>query len=243
MRKRFLTGVLTALVIQTGFLMTVHGDESRNVISDGVFIGDQDVSGMTAEEAAAYVKSEVQQLGESVITLQMGDYQISATWSELGLKWENTDLVQEISQIGTTGNIVRRYKEQKDLQNQSLHYDIEYTLDEDAEEAFVNSCAEYNCDPVEGSVYMGDDGMLHVEGGTDGLTLDAEATLEKLQEYVTEWQAGDTVIEATVERVSPVLTAERLSRMTDVLGSAKTDYSASSAGIAKNVENGTSKIN
>lgn len=243
MRNKFLIGVLAVLAMGAGGSLAVSAADASGVISDGVFIGDQDVSGMTAEEAEAYVESQVEALGNSVITLQMGDAQVSRTWGELGLKWKNTDLVREISELGTTGNIVRRYKERKDLQNQSSRYEIEYSLDEAAQEAFVNSVSEYNSDPVEGSVYMGDDGNLYVEGGTDGYTLNAEGTLATLEEYVTEFKAGDVVLEATYDSVSPVLTAETLSRMTDVLGSATTDYSASSWGRAQNVENGTAKIN
>ncbi len=243
MKNRFMRGVLAAMALGMLAVGTVSAAEETAVISDGVFIGDKDVSGMTVEEAEEYVRSEVKALKDSVITIQMGDNQVSKSWKELGLEWENTDLVMEVSQIGTTGNIIRRYKEQKDLQNENLHYEIEYTLDEDAQKEFVESCAAFNSDPVEGSVYMGDDGQLCVEGGTDGLTLDADATLVSLKEYLAEEKAGDTVIEATVERVSPTVTAEVLSRMTDVLGSATTDYSASSYGRAQNVENGTAKIN
>ena len=62
-------------------------------------------------------------------------------------------------------------------------------MDSSLEEAFVDSCNAYNSDPVEGSVYMGDDGQLHVEGGTDGLTLEKkDGTLETLK--------ADTVITA-----------------------------------------------
>ena len=42
---------------------------------------------------------------------------------------------------------------------------------------------------------MGDDGQLHVEGGTDGLTLDAEATLKEVQAAIGEWKAEDITIE------------------------------------------------
>lgn len=213
------------------------------MISEGVHIGTQDVGGMTVQEAEQYVESQVQALGQSSITIQMGDDQITRTLEELGLRWENTDLINEISQIGTTGNIIRRYKEQKSLQNQSSRYEIEYTVDEQLEKAFVKACSEFNSEPVEGSVYMGSDGLLYVEGGTDGLTLDEDATLASLQEQVGRWEAGDVVVEATVDRKSPELTAETLSKMTDVLGTATTDYSASSWGRAKNVENGTAKIN
>ena len=116
MRKKITTGVLAVLACILCSMTTVFAEE-QNVISDGVYIGDMDVSGMTVEEAKAYVKSEVQKLGSSEITIQMGDDQVTTTWKDLGLKWKNTDLVEEISQLGTTGNIVRRYKEQKDLQN------------------------------------------------------------------------------------------------------------------------------
>lgn len=242
MKSRFWKGLIAAAVLGLSLSGTALAQKDTEVISDGVFIGGKDVSGMTVEEAEAYVKEQVEALQDSVITLQMGEDTISKTWKELGLTWENKDLVNEISQIGTTGNIIRRYKEQKDLQNQNLVYEIEYTLDEEAQKEFVQSCAAFNSDPVEGSVYMGSDGLLYVEGGTDGLTLDADATLVSLKEYLSEQTAGDTVIEVTVDRVSPMITADMLSRMTDVLGSATTDYSASSYGRAKNVENGTYKI-
>ena len=235
MRKKITTGVLAVLACILCSMTTVFAEE-QNVISDGVYIGDMDVSGMTVEEAKAYVKSEVQKLGSSEITIQMGDDQVTTTWKDLGLKWKNTDLVEEISQLGTTGNIVRRYKEQKDLQNQSSRYEIEYSLDEEAEKAFVDSCAQFNSEPVEGSCYM-------VEGGTDGLTLDADATLDTLQDQLETFTAGDIVIEAAVDRTSPVLTAEMLEQMDDVLGSATTDYSASSWGRAQNIQNVTAKIN
>ena len=185
----------------------------------------------------------MQALSDSVITLTMDEDQESRTWGELGLQWKNTDLITEIGHLGTTGNIVRRYKEQKDLKNQNMHFEIAYTIDENALKEFVDGMSVYNSEPVEGSVYMGDDGMLYVEGGTDGLTLDADATLAALEEHIEGWTAGDTVIEAVVERVSPEVTAETLSKMTDVLGSATTDYSASSATRAQNIATGTSKIN
>lgn len=242
MQKRLWKGVAAAIWIAAGCMLSASAAE-QEVISDGVFIGEKDVSGMTPDEAKAYVKGEVQKLESSAITIQMGDSQITKTWKELGLEWENQDLVDEVSQIGTTGNIVRRYKEQKDLQNQSSHYEIEYTMDESAQKAFVDSCAQFNSNPVEGSCYMGDDGMLHVEGGTDGLKLDADATLVSLKEHLKGYKAGDVIIEASVERTSPVLTAEMLEKMNNVLGTATTDYSASSWGRAKNVETGTSKIN
>lgn len=243
MKKRILCKAAAAVFYLMLPWMALTCQAGEDVISEGVFINGVDVSGMTAAEAETVVQQQVQALSDSVITLTMDEDQESRTWGELGLQWENTDLITEISHLGTTGNIVQRYKEQKDLQNQNIQFEIEYTIDEDALRSFVEGMSAYNSEPVEGSVYMGDDGLLYVEGGTDGLTLDVDATLTALEEYIEGWTAGDTVIEATVERVSPEVTAETLSKMTDVLGTATTDYSASSAARAQNIVTGTSKIN
>ena len=130
------------------------GHAGEDVISEGVSINGVDVSGMTAAEAEAVVQEQIQALSNSVITLTMDEDQESKTWGELGLQWKNTDLITEISHLGTTGNIVQRYKEQKDLQNQNIHFEIEYTIDESALKSFVESMSVYNSEPVEGSVYM-----------------------------------------------------------------------------------------
>ena len=193
MKKRILCKAAAAVFYLMLPWMALTCQAGENVISEGVFINGVDVSGMTAAEAETVVQQQVQALSDSVITLTMDEDQESRTWGELGLQWKNTDLITEISHLGTTGNIVQRYKEQKDLQNQNIQFEIEYTIDEDALRSFVEGMSAYNSEPVEGSVYMGDDGLLYVEGGTDGLTLDVDATLTDLEEYIEGWTAGDTV--------------------------------------------------
>ncbi len=241
MKKKLIRGILLLCLLLLPVFPACAQDEQR--ISDGVFIGEKDISGMTVEEVEAYVEEEVSSMASSTITLRMGDNEVTTTREELGFVWTNTDLVQEVSELGTTGNIVRRYKEQKDLENQSSHFKIEYQMDEADEEDFVRSLSAYNSEPVEGSVYQDANGALVVSGGTDGLTLDVDATLSSLKDYLATEEPGNAVIRATSDAVSPVLTAELLSKMTDVLGTATTDYSASSADRRQNVENGTSMIN
>jgi vancomycin resistance protein YoaR len=245
MQKRWTNYIpnLLAGAVAAGILAVCPVSAQEEVISDGVFVGEIDVSGMTASEAKAAIQEQVDLLGASVVTLQMGDAEVSTTLGELGLTWENPDVIDEISRIGTTGNIMRRYKEKKDLQNQNVHYEIEYSVDESAERAFVESCSVYNSEPVEGSVYMGDDGVLYVSGGTDGLTLNVDATIGTLNEYLTEWQTEDITVQAEVKRTSPVLTAETLSDMNNILGTATTDYSSSTYARSTNISVGTSKIN
>ena len=109
---RMVLGVLAATVFTVGSAAA----SEEEVISDGVFIGDLDVSGKTAAEAGDMVRQQVDLLGQSVVTLQMGDDQVSVTMKELGLTWDNQEVIDEISRIGTTGNIIHRYKEKKETQ-------------------------------------------------------------------------------------------------------------------------------
>ena len=159
MRKNLWTALAVTAVAAIISAVPAAAADS-DVISDGVYIGDQDVGGMTAKEAEQYVKGQVRALEDTTVTIQMGEQQSTKTLKELGLKWDNPDLVQEISQIGTTGNIIRRYKEQKSLQNENSRYEIEYTVASSLEAACVDSGNASTAVPVEGSVYMGDDGQL-----------------------------------------------------------------------------------
>ena len=123
MKKKWKTaaGMLALLLCACGGTVGVSAQETEAVISQGVFIGEKDISGMTPEEAKAYVKEEVEKLGSSEITIQMGDSFITKSWNELGLQWKNPELIDEVSQLGQTGTIVRRYTEQKYLQTKRAH--------------------------------------------------------------------------------------------------------------------------
>ena len=95
MRKRVLAGIAA---VAAGILIGMPVCAQEEPISDGVFIGDKNVGGMMPDEAAQYVKNEVATLGSTTVTITMGGQQTSATFRELGFSWENTDLVDEISQ-------------------------------------------------------------------------------------------------------------------------------------------------
>lgn len=245
MNKRGLVRKISALALTGLFVLGASGVASADedvVISDGIFIGGIDVSGMTAKEASKAVKKKVEEMGESTVTLMMGDTPITATLNSLGLEWDNKEIIDEVENLGTTGNIVQRYKDQKDLEHQNKEYEIEFTVDEDKARSFVESCSIYNSEPINGTVYTQSDGTPGVEGGTDGLTLQVEESVNLVQDAFESWEGGDITVDLAVERVSPEITQEELNKVKDVLGSATTNYSSSGWERATNVENGCSKI-
>lgn len=246
MKDRGFVKKISALTLTGLFVLAFCGfagaHEEEVTISDGIFIDGIDVGGMTAREASKAVKNKVSQMGEATVTLMMGDTPITATLNSLGLEWENKEIIDEIENLGTTGNIVQRYKDQKDLEHQNKEYKIEFTVDEDKARSFVEGCSIYNSEPVNGTVYTQDDGTPGVEGGTDGLTLKVDESVQLVEDAFEAWEGGDITVDLAVDRVSPQITQEQLSKVKDVLGTATTNYSASSWERATNVENGCYKI-
>ncbi len=240
MSRKFLRAFVLISLLTVCALHVGAADDT--VISDGVYIGDKDISGMTTDEVLAYVQEETEMLEDSIITLRMGDAEVMTTLKKIGLSWKNKDLIQEVSDLGTSGNIISRYKKQKDLENESCYYEIEYSFDPSLEEEFVKTLAAYDTEPVEGSIRMDDYGELYVEGDEVGYTLDVPATVERLQDQLDEIVTWDIVVDAVAEVTTPTISADILDEISDVLGTATTDYSASSESRAKNVEIGASKI-
>lgn len=236
------TLLLVLTCAMAGMFGVIAAGAQETEISNGVYIAGIDVSGMTTKQASDAVNKKVKELGEATVTLMMGETPITATFNSLGLEWENKEILDEVKNLGTTGNIVRRYKDKKDLEQQKKEYAITFTVDQGKARSFVEQCSAYNTEPVNGTIYTQDDGTPGVEGGTDGLTLKVEESVKLVQAAFESWEGGDLSIDLAVDRVSPDVTQEELSLVKDVLGTATTDYSSSSWARATNVENGCYKI-
>ena len=88
-----------------------------NYIQNGIFIGDIDVSGMQKEEAKEAVDAYIAGLEEVPLVLNaVGGNQISLTAGNLGIIWENPEVLDEALSLGKQGNIVKRYKALKELE-------------------------------------------------------------------------------------------------------------------------------
>ena len=130
-------GILLAAVLVLGAaVLPVKGvlaaQDSSETISSGVYIGDVNVSGMTEDEARQAVEEGMSAIQSTSITLKVDDATAVVNAGEFGLSWKNTDVVEEALGLGKSGNIIKRYKDKKDLENESKRYTMEYSTDKDA---------------------------------------------------------------------------------------------------------------
>ncbi len=220
--------------------------ESDNTIISGIYIGDMPLEGKTTQEGEAMVDAYVEGLLDKNITLKLVDgNEITITPADMGFHWSNRDVITEAASIGKKGNIVQRYKAEKDLQFENKKLPIEFEIDEELVKAILaEQCAVYNVASVNATLSRENDTFI-IHPGETGYKIDEEAALTQLCDYFGEgsWNGQDVSIELTVVEDTPLGSEEELSRVKDVLGSFTTSFSTSGSARSANVRNGCALIN
>ena len=117
-RKAVICGVCVAaaaflvIIFINSMLRRTLEQYEPDIIIDGVFIGDTDVSGMTAEEAEAAVGADTEQISGELIIFDLGDgREARATLKELGLSVKELDkIIGQAVDYGKKGSRVEAYK-------------------------------------------------------------------------------------------------------------------------------------
>lgn len=218
---------------------------SGDVILDGVYMGNVDLSGLTVEEAKAKVSEYVESLKARNVTFgAVGEHYVAVMAGDLGLEWTNEEDIDAAATLGKKGNIVKRYKAIQNLKYANKVYKIELSFDKSLIRSVLEEqCAEYDVEAVNATLTR-ENGQFIISEGQTGEAVDIEGSLDRIYEYLTtEWAYGDASIDLVINVTEPKGTKEQLSKLTDVLGTYTTSYSTSSASRCKNVENGCSLIN
>ena len=214
-------------------------------ILKGVSIDKLDVSGMTREEALAALESYEKNLGGQSIKLGIGDNVIEAKLSDLGVTFDNEDLVDEAIGVGHAGNIVKRYKDQKDLQHSGKTFPLSWQTNEDTVRTYVeNNCTKYDKKAQNASLTR-ENGAFNFVAGTEGLELNVDSAVRTISDYLeNSWTSDNTeVLNLETQITEPEGSAEELANIKDLLGSFTTSFSTSGSNRCKNVSSGASHIN
>ena len=117
-----------------------------NTISEGIYIGNVNVSGKTAGEAQQDIEAYIEELKGTAVNFRVMDgNQVEVTAGELGLTWANPEVVQEAVALGKKGNIIQRYKALQDLRHENKVFELTYDFDKESiRRILVERCGEYN---------------------------------------------------------------------------------------------------
>jgi vancomycin resistance protein YoaR len=242
--KRFLQLMAVVVFISAVMPITVKAD-SKDTITDGVYMGSINLSGLTADEAKARVNEYVEVLKTRNVTFgTVGDHYVAVMAGDLGLEWTNESDIDAALSLGKKGNIVRRYKAMQDLKYGNKIYKLELAFDKDViRNVLEEQCAEYDVKALNATMTKVN-GQFVIEDGRTGEAVNIDESLAAIYDYLTNsWDYSDASIDLVIDVTEPKGSREQLSKLTDVLGTYTTSYSTSSAARCKNVENGCKLIN
>lgn len=239
-------GIIALSVFLLSFVCCVNVNaQTDEGALDGVYIDSVNISGMTQEEAMAAVKEELAGRMDDQITFTMENYSFTLPVSDMGYEWaESEELIESAVSYGKSGNIISRYKIQKDLENESKVFSLDTTIDSGAMEIILDDAADrYNTPFQNMSLKHEDDGSFTVIEGASGLQLNVGASLNTIMRYMkNEWHGGDATVGLVEERLNPGGDADALAQVQDLLGTCYTEYGDSSSSRATNIVTGAEKI-
>lgn len=224
---------------------TASAGNGSGKINEGIYAGKTDLSGLSESEAMTAVNNKVTALGNTELTLNcVSGNQVTVKLSDLGLHWDNTEIIADAVSLGQSGNVIKRFKEMSDLKRTKKVYPLELKIDEQkARNIISDECVKYDIE-AEDALMSRSNGNFEITAGQDGQTVNVESSVEKIASYISSDFTGEPAsIDLVIDVVKPKGNAETLRRLTDVLGKFTTRFYSSGKDRVTNVTNGCRLIN
>lgn len=237
--------LLLGLLFPAAGCRQVYAEEKTSPeILEGVFIDSVNVSGMNKKEAVQAVEDHMREVKGYRIQLQIGDNVVSVPAGELGLDWANESVVDKALDFGQKGNIVKQYKARKDLEQEPVRLTLQYGADEASIETVLKEkCVVLDREPENATMTRTEDGF-DIVPEKQGITLEVDEAQKTIQDYLSsQWRSGLGMVTLPAKITEAAHKASELQTVQDILGSASTDYSSSSANRAANIQRATELLN
>ena len=238
-----LLAVIVAGFVFTGSTVRTRAKTDDTRIADGIYIGSINVGGMTEEEAKEAIDSYAQSVDEAVFTLSANGKSVNITAKELGITFQSSSALKEAFAVGKSGNLIKRYKDKKDLEQGNKVFDLPLSINEAATTEALTAKAEKLNDDAVNNGLVRENGQFKFIAGHSGVEVNVAKSVEAIEEYLKDsWDGTDASIDLVAEVVEPEGSEEQLKKVKDLLGSYSTNFKSSSAGRCKNISVAAGKI-
>lgn len=212
-------------------------------IGKGVFIDSVDVGGMTEEEATKALKEYTSKREDKDLIILVDKKEVRTNLKGIGYTCNENDYIQQALQVGKTGNLIKRYKELKDIEEEKLVYELEFEFDDAKLKKIVEKkCSKFDVKAKNASMKRENGAFVYSEE-TIGRKVVVDETIEKIKTMVNESKdSNEITVEAIVIDELPQYTKASLMEIDDVIGTFTTTYHDSSTSRATNLANGSKFI-
>lgn len=240
--------LLTTVLFLSIFLLVVNEGPTayaveNTKICEGVYIDTVDISGMSREEAEEALNNHILELRNKEITIMVGDNKVTTTMGNIGYTYENNRYIDQAQALGKTGNLIRRYKELKDIEKGNITYKLSYTYDQNKLKEIIEvEAGKYNIAPTNAGVKRENGGFSYTDAKA-GSKIDIETTFQLIDEKIKAWDQNNIQVAAVMVEDTPKYTKADVMKTKDLLGTYTTEYTSSAEGRAANLANGARLIN
>lgn len=197
-----LVAALVVVVALGAGIYTYHGIYLDSDIRDGVRMGTVDLSGMTRSQARAALEKTYGggSLDES-IDVKVGDQTFTLTAKEAGITYDIPRSVDGALAYGREGDFSQRLHALWDARRKGVQLEMQTTMDDSVLQMRVNEIASQIERPLSPSSWSYADGVVTIDKGQPGYSLDAQALMSTLQ---TKLRSADfTPADAVLREAAP----------------------------------------
>lgn len=235
---------LLAVMLGTATLADQKSQE-EGVLPKGITLQGEDLSGLTEAEAKEAIEEYADTLLARKISLDLNETVYEISMEELGVTWNNPEATKQVDNMAMVGNVIDRYKQKKDVENNPVDITIDLAIDTEVLEALVNQYVEGCTIAVtEPALIRTPEGFTAEEGKT-GVAFNTEEIVKDLKNYindVTETESLEYTAEITVTEPETAIDAYSGFKG-DVLGTYTTYFKSSEVNRTSNLRLGASKVN
>lgn len=240
-KKICVTGA--AVLLLSGFLLVSGNETLAGTLPSGFSAGGMSLTGMTGEEARQKIEEQTAQQSNQKITLMLDGNAVTVTAAELGFFWSNQEELAQAAEQYAGGNLLRRYLNQKKLEENPVDLKLEMNVDEETLFELMDSRLNEYVKPAQDAEIVKTEAGFEVTESVVGQKIDKEATKQALQEALTGGLSEPITVPIVLTQMQPARTTEQLLTIQDELGSFSTTFSAGNRSRTKNLNTGAEKIN
>ncbi len=211
----------------------------EGTICEGVTVEHVAVGGMTKEQAAEAVRQETEKRGRQVLEMDVNGQAVMTTLAEVGYSFSAEGFLDEALKVGRKGNVIENYREIKQARKNGISFGINSQMDVKVVKKFVKKKCKKLCTRAQNAQISMQNGELVYTDSKEGVTLDVDETIERIQKAVNESKDDISVIhvsaKTTVEK--PKISKETAERCKDKIGTFSTMFNAGNVNRSKNVAN------
>ena len=235
--------LLTFAFLSGSIYSRARAEERSDTICKGVYIDTINISGMTGVEAKEAVYALITDLQNKQIAIVVGDEVVYTSMKNLGYRCEPNNYVEQALGLATEGNLIKRYKDTKDIEQGKIIYPLTFSYDvEKVQKLVADKVTLYNVEPVNATFSRVDHQFVYIDHKV-GSKVNVDQTVELIKSNIEQWNRLDIMVNAVMEEEMPAFTKEMLESCNTVMGEFTTEFKDSVEGRAANLANGARLIN